>query len=513
MGVFGRLALIVGVVLLVNGPGALAQTGQPADAPQPLKMEDVQARPEKGEQPPQDAEEVQGQPEAEPVAEAEKEKEAEAPKKPAHFTSKAMGARLETEPPGYVKPLSKSGIPGTEEMDWLDFGLEHRTRFELREDSRRSDLASDEQFLMRSRVYIGVRKILDPLRFGIEFQDARQFFSDFPERNRDVDEADFLQAFAELYFEDALGEGYPVQFRAGRMTLEYVDRRLVGRNRWRNTVNAFEGFRLRLGQPSADWQFDFFAVQPVDRLMTARDRANEEQWFYGLVGTWRKWSQYITLEPYYFILDEDRKDRDSADREIHTLGLHLFGPVGKTGFDYDLDTAFQFGEDGDRKQRAFAVYGEVGYSFKHPWKPRLSVSGAYSTGDRDPDDNLSERFDRLFETGHPWSMTDLFCWQNTITPKIYLDVRPLDKLRINLSYGVHWLASDNDAWVITNRRDRNGRSDDFVAQEVDLQVRYQIDPRIELEAGYSHLFPGPFIENTGEADDGDLFYVQTTLHF
>ena len=46
-----------------------------------------------------------------------------------------------------------------------------------------------------------------------------------------------------------------------------------------------------------------------------------------------------------------------------------------------------------------------------------------------------------------------------------------------------------------------------------MRVRYSIDPRIELEMGYSHFFPGPFVENTGPADDADFFYVQTTLHF
>ncbi len=481
-----RQAILTGAILFASGSGLLAQTSRPAQAQPGEAQADTAPLP----------------------------KESDAgTKNPAPYTSKAWGVRLDTEPPGYVKTLDKSGIPGLEKLDWLEFGLEQRTRFELRRDNRRPDLENDHQFLLRSRVYLGVREILDPFRFGIEFQDSRQFHSDFPERNRDVDEADFLQAFAELYFEDALGNGYPLQLRAGRMTLEYVDRRLVGRNRWRNTTNSFDGFRLRLGQPSTEWQFDFFAVQPVERRMTSPDRADEERWFYGLVGAWRGWSKHVTLEPYYFILDEDRKDREQADREIHTLGLHVFGPVGDTRFDYDLDTAFQFGEDGERRQRAFALYGEVGYTFEHAWKPRLSLSTLYASGDRDPDDNRSERFDRLFEATHPYSITDLFAWQNSISPKIRLTIRPTSKLRVDTSYGAYWLASDSDAWVNAKRHDPDGYSGDFVGQELELRVRYRIDPRVELEAGYSHFFPGSFVGNTGPADDGDLFYVQTTIRF
>lgn len=73
------------------------------------------------------------------------------------------------------------------------------------------------------------------------------------------------------------------------------------------------------------------------------------------------------------------------------------------------------------------------------------------------------------------------------------------------------LASDSDAWVNAKRHNPNGSSGDFVGQELELRVRYKIDPRVELEAGYSHFFPGPFVGNTGPADDGDLFYVQTTI--
>ncbi len=478
---------VAGALVIMAGTRLSAQTTEPAQAaPEESKSA--------GEAPPE-------------------EQKAEA-NKAEPFTSKAWGVRVEPEPPSYVKTLDKSGIAGLEKLDWLEFGLEQCTRFELRDDDyRRDTLESDAQFLMRSRAYLGVRKVLDPFRFGIEFQDARQFHSDFPETNREVDEADLLQAFGELYFADALGPGYPVQFRAGRMTLEYVDRRQVGRNRWRNTTNAFDGFRVRLGQPTSDWQFDFFAVQPVDRRLRSFDPPDEERWLYGLVGAWRGWSKAIILEPYYLISDEDRKDPATADREIHVLGLHGYGMIADTAFDYDFDAAFQFGEDGDRKQRAFAVHGEAGYSFAHAWKPRLAFSTAYASGDRNPDDSLSERFDRLFQPGHPYSMADLFTWQNMISPKVRLALRPTAKLSTDLAYGPYWLAADSDAWTTTTRRDPAGESGDFVGQEIELRVRYKLDPRLELEAGYSHFMPGPFVRNTGPADDSDFFYVQTTLSF
>jgi len=84
-------------------------------------------------------------------------------------------------------------------------------------------------------------------------------------------------------------------------------------------------------------------------------------------------------------------------------------------------------------------------------------------------------------------------------------------LRLFLSYGAYWLASDADAWPRVGRRDAEGRSGDFVGQEIDLQLRYQINKRLEVELGYAHFMPGAFVRNTGPADDADFFYVQATL--
>jgi len=430
------------------------------------------------------------------------------------FRSRSYGANLEPEPPGYVRPAPGLEVPGRPGVSWLDFGAEHYTRYERRdEDYRRPDLRRYDQFLMRSRAYLGVREIVDPLRLGVEFNDVRQFNGLFPENAAEVDEADLLQAFAELHFSDALGKDRPLRLVAGRMTLDLVDRRLVARNRWRNTVNAFDGFRLQLGRPESDWQVDAFAAQPVDRFLRQRDRPNEERWLYGVVGTWRRWHSYATLAPYYFVLDEDRKRQPPFDREIHTLGLHVFGPVAGTRFDYDTDVAFQIGSDGRLDQRAFAAHGELGYTLPHLWRPRWSVSGSYASGDRHPGDGVTERFDPLFGSARFLSNTNHFTWQNIIMARARVEVQPRDGLWIDASYGPYWLASDSDAWAMAGRVDPSGSSGDFLGQEADVRVRWALSRHVELIFGYSYFIPGAFVEHTGPADDSDYFYFQTTLRF
>ncbi|MCK6486121.1 MAG: alginate export family protein [Phycisphaerae bacterium] len=418
----------------------------------------------------------------------------------------------ETEPPRYARTLSQTGIPSLAELNWLDFGIDFRNRFEYRDDDyRRTRLTLDTPFLLRSRMYVGIHDIFDPFRFVLEFKDARWENSKFPDTDREVDENDIIQAYGELYFKDALGPQRPLRLQAGRFAFDYLDRRLISRNPWRNTVNNFDGFRAILGQQSNDWQLDLLAMQPVERRLRQPDRTDEEEWFYAAIGQWRRWSKIITLQPYYLVRDQDRKDPTRADREIHTLGLRGYGYVGDTGLDYDFNIALQVGDDGPREQRAMAAAGELGYTFKHAWKPRLSAFCGYASGDRDPNDRTTERFDRNFGFARPWSSNDYFVWENVIAPKLRLEMQPHKQLTFETGYHAYWLASDSDSWSSAARRDRLGRSCDFIGHELDARLRWKVDPRVEVILGYAHFMPGGFTKNTGDADDSDFFYVETSL--
>jgi hypothetical protein len=433
------------------------------------------------------------------------------PKKKAHFVSKATGVRNETEPPRYAKPLSNLGLPGTEDLDWFIFGLEHRTRFEYRSDFVRRSFVDDDKILLRSRGYIGIKDILDPLRFGFEFMDSRSFNSRLPDLTRDTNENDILQAFVELYFENAVGPGDPLRFQVGRFSIDFVDRQFIGRNRWRNTLNAFDGLRLVLGDAQSDWEFEAWAARPVEIDLRRLDGSNDERVVYAMSGQWRKWSDIVTIEPWYVIADYDRKGDVPNDATVHTLGLRLFGPIGDTGFDYDTDTAFQFGEVAERDHGAFMTWAELGYTFDHDWTPRLSGSILYGSGEGDPDDEVSQRWFRVADPTSPISESVQFTRQNIISPKVRLRFEPLDGLALAFGHGAYWLASDNDAWAVPGLGDPSGNSGTFIGQESEINASYKISERAKIKVGYIHFYPGSFATNVGIEDDGDLLYIATTL--
>ncbi|PTR08011.1 alginate export protein [Nitrosospira sp. Nsp5] len=428
--------------------------------------------------------------------------------------SSSYSTQPESDPPRYVKTLSKTGIEAFKDITWLDVGLDHRTRYEFRSnDIRRTNLTLDQPFLLRSRAYVGIRELLDPFRGAIEFQDSRRYNGKFPHDDRDFNEHELIQGYGELYFKHALGQDdrnqdRPIRFRIGRMAYEALDRRLIGRNEWRNTTNTFEGFRINLGREVNDWEVDLWAYQPVKRFLTTFDQRIENQWFYGVIGHWRKWSDIITLQPYYMGLIQDgSKMPGQVDREIHAPALRGYGKIGNTNLDYDFNLIYQFGRNGAERHEAHGYTLEAGYTFKHDWKPRISAFYGYASGDRHPNDNVNNRFERFFGFARPWSADDYIVFENIKAPKIKLEFQPAKDLRIDGGYGWFWLASSTDRFnnlldgnnsAIRNpgfNRDPTGRSGDFIGHAFDIRARYKLTANIDATVGYSHFVSGNFTRN------------------
>lgn len=419
------------------------------------------------------------------------------------------------DPPTYSRNLSKTGIAAVKDNDWLDVGLDFRMRYEYRENDfrRPANADADEPILLRTRAFLGVKNILDPFRFALEFEDARLYNSDFVRTDSEVNEFELIQGFAELYFENALGTKRPLRVRAGRQALELVDKRLIANNQFRNTTNNFEGFRVTLGQQTNDWDLDLLAYKPVQRLKYDFDEPIEQQWLYGAVAGWRRWSPFVTLQPYYLGYKVDNKN-GATNQNIHSTALRGYGLIGDTGFDYDFDVVYQFGRsNGNQQHDAWASVVEVGYTFAgSPWKPRISALYGYGTGDRNPNDKVNNRFNSLFGFNQPWSRNDYFSWDNVSAPKLRLEFTPYKGVRIDTAYNAYWLASDRDSWRRVNLRDSTGRSGDFLGHEFDIRVRYRPIPRVETELSYARFTPGEFPKNLGKTLPSNFFYFQVSLN-
>jgi hypothetical protein len=502
----------------------------------------------------------------EEAAKIEERKQELAKEKDTNYYQKTRGYRVEPEsdPPRYVRNLSKTQFEQFKDIDWLDVGLDFRTRYEYRENDyrRRNDEngkaikgsyrdSPDNLFLLRTRAYLGVKEILDPLRAVVEFEDARSYNGLYEKTDADVNEFELIQAYAELYFDDALGLNRPLSIRAGRQSLELLDRRLLGNNQFRNTTNNFEGFRVRFGKKENNWDLDTFAFQPIERLKYKFDRSDEDTWFYGGVLSIREWSKYITIQPYFFGKKTDGdpynkvKSNQKNDMDIYSPGIRVYGTIGDSGFDYDANFTKQFGRFGYTEEAvkanpkkgikakaakqtmlqhdAIAYALELGYTFKHDWKPRASLFYGYGSGDRVPNgtkgDSVNQRFDSFYGFNQPWSRNDYFSWDNIHAPKARIEFTPYKDLKIDAGYNAYWLASDTQGWNRAGLEDKSGKSGNFLGHEFDIRLVHQLNPYVDWSLSYARFEPGGFTKDQFKAkggpftdQPGNFFYFEVNLN-
>jgi len=450
----------------------------------------------------------------------------------------STGLRLQSDPPRYVKQANKTWLKDTEgwkDFDWLDLGVEVRARYEyINNDFRKKTDTIDEPFSLRSRVYGAIKNKFDPLRATFEFQDSRRYNSQYPDSNLEVNKTEFIQAYGELYFQDALGTDdlgtdRPLSIRYGRHAFELTDKRLIARNEFRNTTNSFQGLRALLGSQNSDWQADFFAFNPIIRFTDNKDKANEAQWFYGAKFDIRKWSKVATLQPYYYLLQQNGSKAkyatsgapvtaaDKKSREIQTAGLRAYGLVSNTGLDWDLNYIKQWGDDGGQDHDAYGYNMEAGYTLGHAWKPRVMANLGYASGDKNPNDNTNQRFERLFGFARPWSHSNYIQMENIRAVKVRGALNPTDTFKVDFGYSWYDLASATDRWAATKLRDETGKSGKKIGQEFDIYAQFQVNKHLGMVVGYSYFMAGDFTKSTsqkvqlGRDDDTHYVWIDATV--
>jgi hypothetical protein len=92
---------------------------------------------------------------------------------------------------------------------------------------------------------------------------------------RMLNEADMIEGYLAWSTQNLLTSGLGVETILRRQSLDIGSRRLVARNAFRNTINAFEGFRLRVLDYER-WQLNSFVTLPVNRYpLGANDILND----------------------------------------------------------------------------------------------------------------------------------------------------------------------------------------------------------------------------------------------
>jgi len=387
-------------------------------------------------------------------------------------------------------------------------GLIHSSRFEHIVDDVRPDSSKNDHALIQ-RTLLDMRYRSGGFQAQLEIADMRQQLMDRDNRatNSWLNPLDVLQANVGYNF----GPEGNTLVRFGRFTEDWGSRRLMARNRFRNAIGSWDGLVVHHRDDSGN-SYRFMATQVVRRLPSDKqslldnrresDESSDAQRFYGAFATLPELIPNLSTELFFYALREkDTSDVRTRNRRLDTYGFRLLSPKSAGEFDFETETVFQSGKQRastspadliDLDHQAFFQYLSIGYNFDVPSDARLSFDFDYSSGDENPYDRDSERFDSLFgPTTFEFGVVGLydpFSRSNLVTPGLHFTFNPLEDVNVSAFYRHFWLEESKDSWGRTGLRDVTGESGDYLGQQMEIRVRWDAVPgNVRIEGGGIYL--------------------------
>ncbi|MEL0209157.1 MAG: alginate export family protein [Novosphingobium sp.] len=356
-----------------------------------------------------------------------------------------------------------------------------------------------------------------PVRFSAEMWDARAWGQDLRSsaNTGEVNALELVQAnmAVKLSGKSAL--------TLGRYTLDLGNRRMVARQRFRNTTNAFTGAYLALDGGKGR-KLDVMLALPHQRLPddAASIRADRVRWdresfdvvFFGAHGTL---PQVLggTLQPYAFgLFEQDSAKLATANRRIGTLGARHFVRAKAGAWDHDVEAAVQFGkarrtagvaDRTDLDVLAWFVHADAGYTFATGWSPRVVAMFDAASGDKG-DPHKFTRFDTLysarrFEFG-PNGLYGPFRRSNIVSPSLRLEVTPSKRTDAFVAWRTAWAQNRRDQFAATGVRDSSGTSGSLGGHQIEGRVRHWIVPGLlQVDGGAAVLFKRSLLRDAPNA--------------
>ncbi|TPG12296.1 alginate export family protein [Sphingomonas oligophenolica] len=404
----------------------------------------------------------------------------------------------------------------------LDISLELRARLEPIGGQFRPSPAphNDQALLLRTALF--AEYDAGPFRIGGEVVDARAYL----EKRRssagttEIDALEPIQAYVATDLSDV------AMAKAGRFVLNLGSRRLIARNNFRNTINAFTGIQgvfgdARLGA-TAFWTVAQTRLPThVDGLRDNRIELDRERGSPHLFGVFTHAKTAVgTLEAYgYRLAENDSRDILTRNRHLWTVGARLVRAPAANAWDYELEAAGQGGharasaratDVADRPVHAGFVHATVGRTLPGAWKPRIALLADYATGERSG--RSITRFDtlfgaRVFEFG-PTSLFGAVQRANLVSVELLGEVKPDARSDALLAIRPLFLASATDSFATTNVADPTGNAGTHAGTQIEARYRrFLVPDTLRVSVGGAYLAKGRFLRDAANAPTtGDTIY-------
>ncbi len=107
--------------------------------------------------------------------------------------------------------------------------------------------------------------------------------------------------------------------------------------------------------------------------------------------------------------------------------------------------------------------------------------------------------------------------QNVLAQNVNLTLKPHKDRTLRIAWYTFWNDAERDALYADSgaaiRRNIGGSSGHDVGDELDITLDWKIDTHASLLLGWSHFWPGNFINSSGFSRDADYLYMQYLFRF
>jgi len=380
--------------------------------------------------------------------------------------------------------------------------------------------------------------------FGAEPQDARGVWLQRYALHSDLQWGSHLRAFVELHsafesgrasgpsrvdenkleFQNAFIEGryslardWDLQVRAGRQEIQFGSARLISARDGPNVRRTFDG--LRVLAMTGEWTIDALAMKPRrDRKGVFDDSTDDSQLLWGVYATREpNETRILGLDAYYLVreVDEAAYAQGSGAERRQTLGVRLFGT--KAGWQWNIESMFQFGKFDGRRLSAWSIASDTGYTWSElTWQPSVRLSANIASGDSDQHHPDLGSFHPLYPRGNYFSQDAILGPQNFYNAHVFLTLNPSSIWNLTVDYDAFWRLSPDDGVYGSNGsllRSAEGSNERLVATALSLTSEWKVNRHLSFTAIYTHFSPRDFLEQTGPSAAVDFVELTARLRF
>lgn len=265
--------------------------------------------------------------------------------------------------------------------EWLSLDGSYRVRYETLNHPYRAGFSGSDEILVE-RLLVNARVDVGHFVADVELEDSRQQLADSgtPLGTDIVNTLEPLRVFVRMRFTNAFSAHDRLDVELGRVTIDNGSRRLVARNRFRNTINAFSGLHA-LWYGAGGSEVQAFFVQPVQRKVSDFQSLKDNHAKLDTdSGDMRLWGVFlsrphlfgnVTGEAYFYrFRSRDHVHIPVADRDLYAPGVRLLVTPAAGAWDFEAEGVYQWGasrastDTRDLQHEAGFFHGEIGYTLQ-----------------------------------------------------------------------------------------------------------------------------------------------------